>query len=56
MRSFTGGNRQGRINPNAIANTLQGLIDEIRQDILYSGHSYNRADARYLYFLASVFP
>ncbi len=52
------GNRQGQMNPHAMANAVQGIIDEIWQDILYAGDSYNRADARSLYlsFLASVFP
>jgi TetR/AcrR family transcriptional repressor of bet genes len=52
------GNKQGQMNPHAMANAVQGLIDEIWQDILYAGDSYNRADARFLYlsFLASVFP
>jgi len=46
------------MNPHAMANAVQGIIDEIWQDILYAGDSYNRADARSLYlaFLASVFP
>ncbi|MCP5121929.1 MAG: GNAT family N-acetyltransferase [Pseudomonadales bacterium] len=52
------GDRQGQMNAHAMANAVQGLIDEIWQDILYAGADYNRADARSLYlsFLASVFP
>lgn len=52
------GDRLDQMNPRAMANAIQGLIDEIWEEILYQGHSYNRADARYMYlsFLASVFP
>ena len=38
------------MNAHAMANAVQGLIDEIWQDILYAGADYNRADARSLYF------
>lgn len=52
------GGKLGQMNPRAMANAVQGLIDEIWEEILYQGHSYDRADARYMYlsFLASVFP
>lgn len=52
------GDKLEQMNPRAMANAIQGLIDEIWEEILYQGHSYNRADARYMYlsFLASVFP
>ena len=52
------GNRQGQMNPRAMANAVQGLIDEIWEEILYAGEGYDREDARFMYlaFLASVFP
>ena len=52
------GNRQGSMNARAMANAVQGLIDEIWEEMLYAGEGYDRDDARcmYLSFLASVFP
>lgn len=52
------GEKQGRMNPRAMANAVQGLIDEIWEEILYAGDGYDRDDARHIYqsFLASVFP
>jgi TetR/AcrR family transcriptional repressor of bet genes len=52
------GNRQGQMNARAMANAVQGLIDEIWEEILYAGEGYDRDQARYMYlaFLASVFP
>jgi AcrR family transcriptional regulator/ribosomal protein S18 acetylase RimI-like enzyme len=52
------GNKQGQMNPRAMANAVQGLIDEIWEEILYAGEGYDREDARFMYlaFLASVFP
>lgn len=52
------GDKLEQMNPRAMANAVQGLIDEIWEEILYQGHSYNRAEARFMYlsFLASVFP
>lgn len=52
------GNKQGQMNPRAMANAVQGLIDEIWEEILYAGDGYDREDARFMYrsFLASVFP
>lgn len=52
------GDRSGQMNARAMANAIQGLIDEIWEEILYEGESYDREDARYicLSFLASVFP
>ncbi len=46
------------MNARAMANSVQGLIDEIWQEILFAGDSYDRDDARnmYLSYLASVFP
>ncbi len=52
------GGKDGQMNARAMANSVQGLIDEIWQEILFAGDSYDRADARnmYLSYLASVFP
>lgn len=52
------GKKQGQMNARAMANAVQGLIDEIWEEILYAGDGYDRDDARHLYlsFLASVFP
>ena len=52
------GDKQGQMNPRAMANAVQGLIDEIWEEILYAGEGYDREDARFMYlaFLASVFP
>jgi len=52
------GGKQDYMNARAMANSVQGLIDEIWQEILYAGENYDREDARYIYlsFLASVFP
>lgn len=52
------GDRQGQMNARAMANAVQGLIDEIWEEILYAGDGYDRDDARFMYlsFLASVFP
>ena len=52
------GNKQGQMHARAMANAVQGLIDEIWEEILYAGDGYDRDDARHLYqsFLASVFP
>ena len=55
---ITSGGKQNAMNPRAMANANQGLIDEIWQEILYAGEGYDRVDARHVYvsFLASVFP
>lgn len=52
------GGKQDYMNARAMANSVQGLIDEIWQEILYAGDDYDREDARFisLSFLASVFP
>ena len=52
------GDKQNYMNPRAMANSVQGLIDEIWQEILYAGDDYDREDARFISmsFLASVFP
>jgi TetR/AcrR family transcriptional repressor of bet genes len=52
------GGKQDYMNARAMANSVQGLIDEIWQEILYTGDAYDREDARFIYrsFLASVFP
>ena len=52
------GGKEKQMNPLAMANAVQGLMDEIWQEILFAGDSYDREQARYLYraFLASVFP
>ena len=52
------GGREKQMNALAMANAVQGLMDEVWQEILFAGESYDRDQARYLYlsFLASVFP
>jgi len=52
------GGKQDYMNARAMANSVQGLVDEIWQQILYAGEAYDREDARFIYrsFLASVFP
>ncbi len=52
------GGKQGQMNARAMANAVQGLIEEVWQEILYAGDSYDREDARNvcMAFLASVFP
>ncbi|MFN2167395.1 MAG: GNAT family N-acetyltransferase, partial [Anaerolineae bacterium] len=52
------GGKSTQMNARAMANAIQGLIDEIWEEILYEGETFNREDARYMYlsFLASVFP
>ena len=52
------GGKQKQMNARAMANAVQGLVDEIWEGILYTGDNYDRADARFMYraFLASVFP
>jgi ribosomal protein S18 acetylase RimI-like enzyme/AcrR family transcriptional regulator len=52
------GGNQGEMSPRAMANSVQGLIEEIWGQIFSAGDSYDRQDARYIYqsFLASVFP
>jgi AcrR family transcriptional regulator/predicted N-acetyltransferase YhbS len=52
------GGKQHYMHARAMANSVQGLVDEIWQEILYAGNDYDRDDARFLYlsFLASVFP
>lgn len=52
------GKKQGQMNARAMANAVQGLIDEIWEEILYAGDGYDRDDGRHVYlsFLASVFP
>ena len=50
--------KQTSINARAIANATQGLIDEVWQEILFAGDTYDREHAHHicLAFLASVFP
>ena len=52
------GKDSAHMNARAMANAVQGLIDEIWEEILYQGDDYDREDARFMYlsFLASVFP
>ena len=52
------GKKQDKMSARAMANAVQGLIDEIWEEILYAGDGYDRDDGRHLYlsFLASVFP
>ncbi len=52
------GDRPEAMNARAMANAIQGLIDEVWQEILFTGEHYDRADAAYICFafLASVFP
>lgn len=46
------------MNPPAIARAVTGLVDELWQEILFAGDSYDRGVARNqcLAFLASIFP
>jgi AcrR family transcriptional regulator/ribosomal protein S18 acetylase RimI-like enzyme len=48
----------GHMNSAAMANAIQGLVDDTWHEMLYAGDDYNRNDARNMYrsFLASVFP
>ncbi len=52
------GNKQGLMHPRAMASAVKRLIDEIGEELLYTGQGYDRDDARFMYlaFLASVFP
>jgi TetR/AcrR family transcriptional repressor of bet genes len=52
------GDNASYMNARAMASAVQGLVDEIWQEILYAGDAYDRDDARFIYlsFLASVFP
>jgi TetR/AcrR family transcriptional repressor of bet genes len=52
------GGKQDVMNPRAMANAIQGLIDETWEEILYAGDKHDRDDAQFIYkaFLASVFP
>lgn len=52
------GGKQDYMNTRAMANSVQGLIEEISSEIFHAGENYDREDARYMYlsFLASVFP
>lgn len=52
------GGREAQMNAQAMAAAVQGLMDELWQEILFAGENYDRDHARYLYlsFLASVFP
>ena len=52
------GKKQSQMSARAMANAVQGLIDEIWEEILYAGDGYDRDDGRHMYlsFLASVFP
>ena len=52
------GNKEQQMNALAMANAVQGLVDEIWQEMLFAGESYDRELSQYLYlsFLASVFP
>jgi TetR/AcrR family transcriptional repressor of bet genes len=52
------GNKGSKMNPRAMANAIQGLIDEIWNEIFATGDNYDRTEARHIYlsFLASVFP
>jgi TetR/AcrR family transcriptional repressor of bet genes len=52
------GGKQDYMNARAMANAVQGLVDEIWEEILYAGDDYDREDGRFIYqsFLASVFP
>jgi ribosomal protein S18 acetylase RimI-like enzyme len=46
------------MNARAMASAVQGLVNEIWEEILYAGDAYDRDEARFIYlsFLASVFP
>lgn len=52
------GKRQKQMHAGAMANAIQGLIDETWEDILYAGEDYDRDASRFMYlsFLSSVFP
>lgn len=52
------GEKDSQMNALAMANAVQGLVDEIWQEMLFAGDNYDRENSRYLYlsFLASVFP
>ena len=52
------GEKDSQMNALAMANAVQGLVDEIWQEMLFAEDNYNRENSRYLYlsFLASVFP
>jgi len=52
------GDKQNQMDARAMANAVQGLIEEVWQEILYAGDDYDLADARdvCISFLASVFP
>ncbi len=52
------GDKQDQMSARAMANAVQGLIEEVWQEILYAGDDYDRADAHNvcMSFLASVFP
>lgn len=52
------GNKTQQMHSLAMANAIQGLVDEIWQGILFAGDSYDREQSRFLYlsFLSSVFP
>lgn len=52
------GGKSSQMNALAMANAVQGLVDEIWQEMLFAGDSYDREKSRYLYlsFLSSVFP
>lgn len=52
------GGKKSQMNALAMANAVQGLVDEIWQEMLFAGDSYDREKSRYLYlsFLSSVFP
>ena len=52
------GGKQNQMNARAMANAVQGLMEEVWQEILYAGDKYDREDAHdvCLSFLASVFP
>ena len=52
------GDKQNQMNARAMANAVQGLIEEVWQEILYAGDAYDREEAHdvCISFLASVFP
>lgn len=52
------GGKQNQMNARAMANAVQGLIEEVWQEILYAGDEYDREEAHdvCISFLASVFP
>ena len=43
------GKREKQMNALAMANAVQGLMDEIWQEILFAGENYDRQQARHLY-------